>query len=151
MANLSEYMKNVERVKLRVIKEGYYTDGEEKYVHNFNEKWIKQIVAADIKKGNYRIGLIENGTFNVCYIGRSTDQSLVTRICQHLNMDDDHYFDDDYYFFFDAAKTDEEAIRQECLDYHSFGGDDEWLDNDYHPSMPEDEKCPWPGCGHVGE
>jgi hypothetical protein len=30
MAILSEYMENVERIKLRVIKEGYYTDGEEK-------------------------------------------------------------------------------------------------------------------------
>lgn len=150
MANLLEFIKNVEEVKLRVLGNGYFTDGEVRFVHNYNEKWIKKIVAADIKKGNYRIGVIANGVFNVRYIGRSTDQTLQQRICQHLNSDDDHYFDDDCFFFFNAAKTDEEAIRQECIDYHSFGGGEQ-LDNRCHPSMPEGETCPWPGCGHVGE
>ena len=52
------------------------------------------------------------------------------RILQHTNSNDDHYFDDDYYFFFSDADSDDEAIEQECIDYHSFGGDDEYLDND---------------------
>lgn len=143
-------MKNVEIVKLRVIEEGFYTNGQEIYVHNFNEKWIKQVVADDIKKGNYCIGVIVDGVFNVCYIGRSTDQTLQQRICQHLFEEDNHFFDDDYYFFFEAAETDDDAYNQECIDYHSFGGDDDYLDNDYHPSLPKGKHCPWQGCDHVG-
>jgi len=138
-------MERVKSAKLRVINEGYYTDGAKIVVHNFEKNWVKQIVAEDIKKGNYRIGVVVDGSFNVCYIGRATDQKLQDRLLQHPE-----YLDDVYYFDFNSAKTDDEAIKQECIDYHSFGEKD-WLDNEYHPSLPEGDECPWDGCEHVGE
>ena len=93
-------MKNVEQASLRVINEGHYVDGEEVYAHKFTTNWIKKVVADDIKKGNYRIGILNNGSFNVCYIGRATDQKLQDRLLQHTNPNDDHYFDEDYYRYF---------------------------------------------------
>lgn len=148
--NLKDFMNNVKQASLRVINEGHYVDGEEVYVHKFTPNWIKKVVADDIKKGNYRIGLLNNGSFNVCYVGRATDQKLQDRLLQHTNPNDDHYFDEDYYFIFDAASTDDEAINQECIDYHSFGGDDNYLDNEYHPSLPDGKQCPWKSCDHEG-
>ena len=148
--NVSDYLKYVKKASLRVINEGEYEDGQKVIVHQFNRDWIKQVVNEDIKNGNYRIGLLIDGSFNVSYIGRSTDQTLQERILQHTNPNDDHYFDDDHYFFFKEAGNDEEAIEQECIDYHSFGGDEEYLDNEYHPSLPDDNHCPWSGCDHVG-
>lgn len=103
----------------------------------------------DIKKGNYRIGVIEDVWFIVKYVGRATDQPLQERLLQHKNPADDHYYDDSHYFFISAADKDEEAIKQECIDFHSFGSD-EVLDNDIHPSLPDDTPCPWQGCDHVG-
>lgn len=146
MINLPDYMERVESVKLRVINEDHYTDGDKIVVHLFERNWIKQVVTEDIKKGNYRIGVIVDGSFNVCYIGRATDQALQERLLQHTE-----YLDDVYYFDFNAAKTDDEAIKQECIDFHSFGGNEEWLDNEYHPSLPKGDECPWEGCDHVGQ
>ena len=138
-------MGRFESAKFRVINEGHYTNGENVIVHKFERNWIRQIVTEDIHKGNYRIGVVIDGEFNVCYIGRATDQSLQTRMLQHSE-----YLDDVYYFDYNVANTDEAAINQECIDYHSFGEDD-WLDNEYHPSLQEGEKCPWDGCDHIGE
>lgn len=150
MKKITDYMKYVKKASLRVINEGEYEDGQEVFVHQFNRDWIKQVVNEDIKKGNYRIGYLLNGYLNVCYVGRSTDQTLQERILQHTNSNDDHYFDDDYYFFFNDADSDVEAIEQECIDYHSFGGDEDYLENEYHPSLPEGKQCPWSDCDHVG-
>lgn len=138
-------MKRIEKARLRVINEGHYQNGATIVLHQFERNWIKHVVTEDIKKGNYRIGIINEGIFNVCYIGRATDQMLQTRLLQHTE-----YLDNVYYFDYNAAKTDEEAINQECIDYHSFGEDD-WLDNEYHPSLPKGDECPWEGCEHVGE
>lgn len=145
MIILKKYMKFVKSGSLRVINEGYFTDGEKVLVHQFNRDWIKLIVTEDVKKGNYRIGVFEEGSYNVCYVGRATDQTLQERMLQHSEYEDDRY-----YFFFEGAETDDEAIEQECIDYHSFGGDDGYLDNDYHPALPEGKECPWNNCDHVG-
>ena len=138
-------MERMESAKLRVINEGQYTDGDKIVVHLFERNWIKQVVTEDIKKGNYRIGVIVDGSFNVCYIGRATDQTLQARLLQHTE-----YLNDVYFFDFNSVTTDEEAIERECIDFHSFG-EKEWLDNEYHPSLPEGEECPWDDCEHVGE
>lgn len=150
MKKIADYVKYVKKATLRVINEGEYIDGQEVSVHQFNRDWIKQVINEDIKKGNYMIGVLMDGSFNVCYIGRSTDQTLQKRILQHTYPDDDHFFDDEYYFLFKEADTDEEAIEQECIDYHSFGGDDDYLENEYHPSLPEGKRCPWSNCEHIG-
>lgn len=142
---LEDYVKRMKKVALRVIEEGFYSNGAKIVVHKFERNWVKQIVTEDIKKGNYRIGVIVDGSFNVCYIGRATDQTLQARLLQHTE-----YLDDVYYFDFNSAKNDGEAIKQECIDYHSFG-EDELLDNEYHPSLPKGDECPWDDCDHVGE
>ncbi len=149
--DIVDYLKHTKRAKLRVIAGNYYTDGADICVHQFTRNWIKQMVNEDIQYGNYLIGLLVDGSFNVCYIGRSTDQNLQTRISQHTYNNDPHYFDDDYYFWFRGADTENDARLQECIDFHSFGGDDDYLDNDYHPSLPEGVECPWEGCDHIGE
>lgn len=134
----------MKKAKLRVISGDYYINGKEIWVHPYNSNTIKQWVYEDIKKGNYRIGVIDNGSFKVCYIGRATGQPLQARMLQHPE-----YMNGAYYFDCNATDTDEEALKQECIDFHSFG-EKEWLDNEYHPSLPEGEGCPWNGCRHVG-
>ena len=143
--NIYGYMKRYIIAKLRVINEGHYINGSTVVVQPFERNWIKQIVPIDIKKGNYQIGAIADCAFNVCYVGRAIDQPLQTRILQHPE-----YLDDNHYFCCKAADKDEEAIYQECIDYHSFG-EDEWLDNECHPALPEGEECSWVGCGHIGK
>lgn len=156
MKKFSDMLKYTERVKLRVVREGAYRDGDVIGVHQYNRNWIKQLITPDMKMGNYRVGLIVDGVFNVCYVGRTTDQTLQERLLQHTDPEDDHYFDDNFYFDFNVAKTEEEAIERECIDYHSFGEsseavEDGWLDNEIHPSLPKGEHCPWKDCNHVGQ
>lgn len=134
---------------LRVIRGDYYRNGMAKLVFPFESNMIKIAVPDSIARGNYRIGVIEDDVFKVKYVGRAADQNLQTRILQHKNRADDHYYDDNHHFFYTAAETDEDAIRQECIDYHSFG-EDEILDNKVHPSLPEGETCVFEGCDHMG-
>ena len=135
--------------KLRVFNDYKYRNGQIQLVIPFENNMIKMVVSEDITRGNYRIGVIEDDVFKVKYIGRTTDQSLQTRILQHKNTNDAHYYDNSHYFFYSSANSDEDAIRQECIDYHSFG-EDEFLDNEVHPSLPDGEPCSFPGCDHVG-
>lgn len=134
---------------LRVIDGTHYRNGQIVVPYQFERNTIKIQVPDDIKYGNYRIGIIDNGWFKVKYVGRATDQPLQARLLQHKDTSDDHYYDDSYYFFVSAAASVEEAKKQECIDFHSFGGE-EFLDNKYHPSLPEGVPCPWQGCEHVG-
>lgn len=134
---------------LHVVAGTDYTNGQQQLVFNFQRDNIKIQVPDDVKKGNYRIGVIEDDWFIVKYVGRVTDQKLQERLLQHKNHTDAHYYDDSHYFFYSAADSDNDAIKQECIDYHSFGGDDN-LDNDCHPALPQGEKCPWSDCDHVG-
>ncbi len=135
--------------RLRVFNGDKYRNGQTQMVIPFESNMIKMAVPENIAKGNYRIGVIEDDVFKVKYVGRTTDQNLQTRILQHKNTTDAHYYDDNHYFFFSSAKTDEDAIRQECVDFHSFG-EDEILDNIIHPALPEGEVCAFEGCDHVG-
>ncbi len=134
---------------LRVISGDYYRNGMTKLVFPFESNMIKMAVPNEIARGNYRIGVIEDNIFKVKYVGRSTDQNLQTRILQHKNTTDDHYYDDNHFFFYSSANTDEDAIRQECVDFHSFG-EGNFLDNKVHPSLPDGEVCAFEGCDHVG-
>lgn len=135
--------------RLRVFNGDKYRNGQTQMVIPFERNMIKLAVSEDIVRGNYRIGLIEDDVFKVKYVGRSVDQKLQTRILQHKNTADDHYYNDSYFFFYSSANTDEEAIRQECIDFHSFG-EDEILDNKEHPALPVGDACPFQGCDHVG-
>ena len=134
---------------LRVVAGTDYTNGQQQLVYNFQRDKIIIQISDEIKRGNYRIGIIEGDWFIVKYVGRVTDQSLKNRLLQHKNHTDDHYYDDSYYFFYSPANSDEEAINQECIDFHSFGGEDV-LDNKEHPALPNSTNCPWQGCDHVG-
>lgn len=142
-------MARYEHAGLRVSAAGEYENGENVVVYSFERNWIKIIIGERILQGNYWIGTLEDGVFTPCYVGRATEQPLVTRILQHTKSDDDHYYDESHYFHFDAAYNEAGAIWQECMDYHSFGAEDE-LDNKVHPALPEGVHCPWPGCEHVG-
>ena len=134
---------------LHVVAGTDYTNGQQQLVFNFQRDNIKIQIPDDVKKGNYRIGVIEGDRFIVKYVGRATDQTLKERLLQHKNHADTHYYDDNHYFFYSSAGSDDDAIKQECIDYHSFGGD-EYLDNDCHPALSLGEHCPWPDCDHVG-
>ena len=134
---------------LRVIAGTDYINGQQQPVFQFQSDNIRIQIPDKVQKGNYCIGVIDGDWFIVKYVGRATDQTLTNRLLQHKNHTDDHYYDDNHYFFFSPAKTDGEAIRQECIDYHSFGKD-EFLDNKVHPALPNEEACPFPGCDHVG-
>lgn len=142
-------MARCEHARLQVVVEGEYKDGEDVVVYQFERNWIKMIVDIRFQRGNYWIGTLEDGAFTPCYIGRATDQPLQTRILQHTNRTDNHYYDERYYFHFDVAVDDADAIRQECVDFHSFGEDDV-LDNEIHPALPDGDACPCIGCDHVG-
>lgn len=135
--------------KLRVVKGTDYRNGQSRLVFQFERNNIKIQIPDDIKKGNYRIGVIEDDWFIVKYVGRVTDQTLQERLLQHKNHTDAHYYDDSHYFFYSAADSDNDAIKQECIDFHSFG-EEEYLDNECHPSLSQGEKCPWSDCDHVG-
>lgn len=134
---------------LRVYAGTDYTNGQQQLVFNFQRDNIKIQIPDEVKIGNYRIGIVEGDWFIVKYVGRATDQSLEERLLQHKNHTDDHYYDDSYYFFYSSANSDEDAINQECIDFHSFGGEDV-LDNKEHPALPNNTNCPWQGCEHVG-
>ena len=134
---------------LRVICGDNYSNGKPLLVFPFESNMIKMNVPDSIERGNYRIGVIDDGVFKVKYVGRTTDQNLQKRMLQHKNRGDDHYYNDNHYFFYSIAQTDEDAIRQECVDFHSFGGDD-ILDNTAHPALPNGVACVFDGCYHVG-
>jgi len=134
---------------LRVIAGTDYNNGQKQVVFQFQSDNIRIQIPDEVKKGNYCIGAIDGDEFIVKYVGRATDQTLADRLLQHTNHTDDHYYDDNHYFFFSPANSDEEAINQECIDFHSFGGY-EVLDNKEHPSLPQNSKCPWQGCEHIG-
>lgn len=135
--------------RLRVKAGTYYRALQPQLVYPFERNTIKIQVPEDIKKGNYRIGVIEDDWFIVKYVGRATDQTLQERLLQHKNPSDVHYYDDSHYFSITPADNEDDAVKQECIDFHSFGGD-EVLDNDIHPSLPDGTLCPWQGCDHVG-
>lgn len=134
---------------LRVFAGTDYINGQKQLVFQFQSDNIKIQIPNEIQKGNYCIGVIDGDEFIVKYVGRATDQTLADRLLQHTNHTDDHYYDDSHYFFYSSANSDEEAIRKECIDFHSFG-EDEILDNKVHPSLPDGKACYFPGCGHVG-
>ena len=134
---------------LRVFAGTNYINGQQQLVFQFQSDNIRIKIPDIVKKGNYRIGVIDGDWFIVKYVGRATDQALEDRLLQHKNHTDDHYYDDNHYFFFSSANSDEDAINQECIDFHSFGGD-EVLDNKEHPSLPNNTNCPWQGCEHIG-
>lgn len=145
MKRMSDILKYTKTLFLRVVHEGEYKNGEQVSVHQYNSYWIKQIIVENIKMGNYCIGVINGDCFEVCYVGRATDQTLQERMLQHPEYEKDKYF-----FFAKEAKNEKEAINQECIDYHSFGGVEGFLDNIYHPAIHEGKQCPWKDCDHVG-
>ena len=57
---------------------------------------------------------------------------------------------DKFYFFAKVVKSKEEAINQECIDYHSFGGDENYLDNMYHLASHDGDHCTLDDCDHIG-
>ena len=94
--------------------------------------------------GNYRLSKSDLGeTFVVDYVGRS-DTQLAERIADHIN-------ENEYKTFVFCAKlTPGSAYRQECSDFHDFGGDIGLLENDPvlgHPHAPEGESLQCPVCG----
>ena len=94
--------------------------------------------------GNYIVGHNERGKFIPTYVGKG---NLKDRLTKHLK---DEY--NDKLFAFTYRNTIEEASKAECKDYHVFkriseGGT---LKNKIHPTVPDGEKCTYPGCNHVG-
>ena len=97
------------------------------------EREIVSKMVGDQVAGNYRLSMCdENETFCVDYVGRS-DKQLMERICDHIS---EGYKT----FVWCPQKTAEDAYRQECADFHNFGGDIGLSGNDKnagHPNSPE--------------
>lgn len=79
--------------------------------------------------GNYALGYKkDDGTFIVCYVGRS-DSDLNSRLHTQL-IEHPHKM-----FKFSYAKSSIEAFAKECQNYHDFGGSNS-LENEIHPDKP---------------
>ena len=91
-------------------------------------------VVGECKCGNYRLTRVDGkcNFFRVDYIGRS-DSQLAERICDHVKEGYTR-------FVFCPKDSPAASYRQECSDYHYFGGILGVLDNDKdlgHPHSPE--------------
>lgn len=96
--------------------------------YTFNQMTINQKVTKK-SAGNYALGHIKSdGTFVVCYVGRS-DSDLKARLCQQL-VEHPHPM-----FKFSYAKGVLEVYEKECRNYHDFGGSKS-LENEIHPDKP---------------
>ncbi len=107
------------------------------------EREIVAKMVGDQVAGNYRLSMCDGGEdFCVDYVGRS-DKQLMERICDHIS---EGYKT----FVWRPQNTAEEAYKQECADFHNFGGDIGLLKNDKdegHPNSPEGLKLNCSICG----
>ena len=107
------------------------------------EREIVAKMVGDQVAGNYRLSMCdENEDFCVDYVGRS-DKQLMERICDHIS---EGYKT----FVWRPQNTAEEAYKQECAEFHNFGGDIGLLKNDKdegHPNSPEGLKLKCSICG----
>ena len=89
--------------------------------------------------GNYALGYRHDGKFHVRYVGRS-DSDLRDRLKAHVKEDKEYER-----FMFSICSSADEAFKEECRNYHDFGGDKGQLKNDKHPRNPEGKtyKCPY--------
>lgn len=99
-----------------------------------------------------------NGKLFVDYVGRaiaSDTEDLRKRLRAHLNSDDEQV-EDDFgekisiykYFWYYVEKTEEDAYKRECKDFHLYGSIRTLL-NKIHPAKRPgfpDDKCPVAGC-----
>ncbi len=101
----------------------------------YNQKIINEIIPNNII-GNYALGHLDGISFVVEYVGRS-DNDLLSRISHSLGK----YT----HFKFSPANSPLETYQKECLNWHDFGGENGYLDNDIHPDRPDGVKlafCP---------
>lgn len=94
----------------------------------YDQKTINSVIPNGVI-GNYILGnLDENGDFQVLYVGRS-DSDLRGRIGHKIGKYS--------HFCYSIAQSPREAYNQECLLWHTNGGDEEKLDNKIHPDKPD--------------
>ncbi|MBS1271989.1 MAG: hypothetical protein MAGBODY4_01125 [Candidatus Marinimicrobia bacterium] len=111
--------------------------------YELSDKMVEKQAAPDTP-GNYALGYLnEEGTFVVCYVGRSDDElqskllSWVGAIARYTHFE---------YSYADSA---EEAYTKECHNYHDFGGSDN-LYNSNHPYRKDKTDWTCPRCSFYG-
>lgn len=98
----------------------------------------------DKTHGNYALGrLNENGTFIVQYVGRA-DNGLIRRLKEHTPESYD-------YFKYSTCTSEEEAFKEECRNWHDFGGEEGKMKNERHPKRPDGETYSCPYCNEYDE
>lgn len=99
---------------------------------------IRQVVEPG-RPGVYALGDVEDGLFQVKYIGRS-DRCVMTRLLTH------NYLYAFSYFFVQYAKTPEEAFRLESRWWHTCWDTEIPLRNKIHPDAPANSGALCPYC-----
>jgi len=107
------------------------------YDHN-----LENINNIEEREGVYLLGHYDNitNTLIITYVGRGI---VKNRLKTHL---EDEYKDDKFQYLF----TDDEKLscNLECKSYHKYIIN---LKNKNHPSLDKGDKCPHPGCNHIGK
>lgn len=120
-----------------------YTGGKASVeFYRLTEDVVNTVVPDGIMPGNYRIGRLKDKKFKIIYVGRVDDRDddgLKDRIKEHIGE-----WEGDLWFDWKEADDVEAAYKQECIDYHAWGGKDS-LENIDHPAKPKGKtnlKCP---------
>lgn len=130
--------------KVTINWENYPYTGKKASVvfYKLTEDVVDDIVPDGIMPGNYRIGRLKDQKFSMIYVGRVDDREddgLKDRIKEHIGE-----WKGDLWFDWKEVADVESAYKQECIDYHTWGGKDK-LENKEHPAKPKGKtnlKCP---------
>lgn len=96
-------------------------------------------VVTKTSAGNYALGYRSDGTFILCYVGRS-DDDVKERLKSWVGKTKKYKG-----FMFSYATSPKAAFEKECKNYHDFGGSEK-LDNEKHPERPYLSKWKCPEC-----
>lgn len=107
-------------------------------VHLFSPETIRRVVSPD-KCGVYALGDMEDGEFQVKYVGRS-DSCLRTRLLTHNHMYEFTYF---YFLYMDSPAA---AYRFESRWWHACVDFGVPVINKIHPDSPSNAFLTCPYC-----
>lgn len=101
--------------------------------HKFDKSVINRLNISN-RAGHYLLCDKDpsTGEYFVQYVGRS-DSELRNRLYNHELMRKYNYF----YYEYSTSPLD--AYKNECINYHNFGGSEELEDNENHPASPKSD------------